>query len=193
ISDGTNTYTRVNSDLMLMLSKDFNKFTTWLLVGHNLRADDRKTTTIGASNLLYSDLFNQGSRIGELTGGTSLTQYRSTAVYGELTAGYNNYLFLTFTGRNDWVSVLSPENRSYFYPGVSASFVFNEAIPSLQDNNFISYGKLFASWNKTGNVTLTPYQLNNSYSQINGFPFGNLSGFVPSSINPNPDIKPEFV
>src|SRR5690606_19949168 len=59
VTDGTNTYTRVNSDLMLMLSKDFNKFTTWLLVGHNLRADDRKTTTIGASNLLYSDLFNQ--------------------------------------------------------------------------------------------------------------------------------------
>src|SRR5690606_15548291 len=193
VTDGTNTYTRVNSDLMVMLNKDFNKFTTWLLIGHNLRADERKTTTIGASNLLYSDLFNQGSRIGELTGGTSLTQYRSTAVYGEMTVGYNNYLFVSFTGRNDWVSVLSPENRSYFYPGVSASFVFNEAIKGLQESSFLSHGKVFASLNKTGNVTLAPYQLNNSYSQVNGFPFGGLSGFVPSSTSPNADIKPEFV
>ena len=193
VTDGTNTYTRINSDLMLMVNKDFDRFTTWLLVGHNLRADDRKTTTIGASNLLYSDLFNPGSRIGELSGGSSLTQYRSTAVYGEFTVGYNNYLFLSFTGRNDWVSVLSPENRSYFYPGVSASFVFNEAIKGLQESSFLSHGKLFASLNKTGNVTLAPYQLNNSYSQLNGFPFGGLSGFVPSSTSPNPDIKPEFV
>lgn len=193
VTDGTNTYTRVNSDLMLMLSKDFNKFTTSLLVGHNLRTDERKTTTIGASNLLYSDLFNQGSRIGELSGGSALTQYRSTAVYGEMTVGYNNYLFVSFTGRNDWVSVLSPENRSYFYPGVSTSFVFNEAIKGLQESSFLSHGKIFASLNKTGNVTLAPYQLNNSYSQLNGFPFGGLSGFVPSSTSPNADIKPEFV
>ncbi len=89
--------------------------------------------------------------------------------------------------------MLSPENRSYFYPGVSTSFIFNEAIPALRDSRFLTFGKLFASWNKTGNVTLTPYQLHNTYSQINGFPFGDLSGFVPSLTNPNPNIKPEFV
>lgn len=57
----------------------------------------------------------------------------------------------------------------------------------------MTFGKIFASWNQTGNVTLDPYQLNNAYSQNNGFPFGNLVGFTPSSAYPNPGIQPEFV
>ncbi|HEY9488173.1 MAG TPA: SusC/RagA family TonB-linked outer membrane protein, partial [Chryseosolibacter sp.] len=193
VRDGNNNYTRVNSDFMLIMQKDLDKFSTRLLLGHNIRIDDQKTTSVGAPNLLYPDVSNPGSRIGELDGNSAINQYRSAAVYGEFTAGYNHYLFLTFTGRNDWVSVLSPENRSYFYPGISTSFIFNEAISALQDSRFLTFGKIFASWNRTGNVTLTPYQLNNSYSQVSGFPFGNLSGFVPGSTYPNPDIKPEFV
>ncbi len=193
VSDGSERYTRLNSDVMLILEKEFDKISTRLLLGQNVRMDDQKETSIGASNLLYPDVFNPGSRIGELNGSSSISRYRSSAVYGEFTAGYDRYLFVTFTGRNDWVSVLNPENRSYFYPGVSASFIFNEAITSLRDSRFLNFGKLFASWNKTGNVTLSPYQLNNSYSQSNGFPFGNLSGFLPSLTNPNPNIKPEFV
>ncbi|GAB2802118.1 SusC/RagA family TonB-linked outer membrane protein [Rhabdobacter roseus] len=193
VSDGTNNYRRVNSDLILTFNKDFGKVSTRLLVGQNLRLDSRKTTSIGASNLLYPDVFNPGSRVGELNGSVALTQYRTAAAYGEFTAGYDNYLFLTLTGRNDWVSVLSPENRSYFYPGVSASFIASEALDFLQKSSQVSFAKLYASWNKTGNVTLTPYQLNNPYAQSNGFPFGGLVGFYPSLTNPNPNIKPEFV
>ncbi len=57
----------------------------------------------------------------------------------------------------------------------------------------MSYAKIYGSWNQTGNVTLSPYQLNNAYSQSNGFPFGNTIGFLPSLTNPNPNIEPEFV
>src|SRR5690625_6801730 len=92
------------------------------------------------------------------------------AVYGELTTGFDDYLYPTLTGRNDWVSTLSPDNRSYFYPGVSLSLILTDAIPQLRDFRPLSFAKLYGSWNKTGNVTLSPYQLNNSYTQNNGFP-----------------------
>ncbi|RAJ97686.1 TonB-linked SusC/RagA family outer membrane protein [Larkinella arboricola] len=193
VSDGSNNFQRLNGDLILNFNKQFGKFSTRLILGQNFRSDYTKTATVSASNLLLPDLFNPGTRIGELTGSSSITQYRSLAGYGEFTGGYNNYLFLTLTGRNEWVSVLSKENRSYFYPGVSASFVFNEAIDALKNSRFLSFGKVFASWNKTGNVTLEPYSLNNPYSQINGFPFGNLVGFTPGTKYPNPNIQPEFV
>ncbi len=193
VSDGSNNFRRLNGDFILNFHKDFGKLTTRLLLGQNFRSDNTKATTISTSNLLLPDLFNPGTRIGELGGSSSITEYRSMAGYGEFTAGYNNYLFLTFTGRNEWVSVLSKENRSYFYPGLSASYVFNEAIPALKDNNFLSFGKIFASWNKTGNVTLDPYSLNNPYTQQNGFPFGNMVGFSPGLKYPNPNIEPEFV
>jgi TonB-linked SusC/RagA family outer membrane protein len=193
VTDATTSYNRINSDFMLIFNKKFDKISTRLLVGQNVRMDDKKAVSVGATNLLYPDVFNPGSRTGELTGGTTITQYRSMAAYGELTVGYNNYLFVSLTGRNDWVSVLNPENRSYFYPGVSTSVMLNEAINVLKKSDNISYFKVYSSYNKTGNVTLLPYQLNNSYSQINGFPYGNVVGFVPSSTSPNPNIQPEFV
>ncbi|WP_192823464.1 SusC/RagA family TonB-linked outer membrane protein [Rufibacter sp. LB8] len=195
VSDNNTSFRRLNSDVILNFKKDFGKISTRLLLGQNTRADYTKSVTVGASNLLFPDLFNPGSRIGELSAasGTGITEQRSVSAYGEFTAGYQNFLFLTFTGRNDWVSVLSPDNRSYFFPGVSGSFIFSEAIPALQDKRGLSFGKVYASWNKTGNVTLNPYQLNNAYTQINGFPFGNTVGFTPSLRYPNADIQPEFV
>lgn len=199
VTDGTNTYRRFNSDLILHFNKDFNKLSTRLVLGQNTRTDYRKQISVGVSNsggtgqLLYPDLINIGSRSGNLAGTVAITEQRSAAVYGEFTAGYDGYLFLTLTGRNDWTSVLSKENRSYFYPGVSASFIASDALDFLKNSNTISYAKVYASWNKTGNVTLTPYQLQNAYSQTNGFPFGNLVGFLPGLTNPNPNIEPEFV
>lgn len=193
VNDGSNNFRRLNSDLILNFNKNFGKFSTRLLLGQNIRMDDTKVIGLSSSNLLLPDLFNPGSRIGELGGNASLIKYRALGSYAEFTAGYNNYLFLTLTGRNDMVSVLSKENRSYFYPGVSTSFVFTEAIKGLKEKNVLSFGKVFASYNRTGNVTLDPYSLNNAYSQINGFPFGGLVGFTPSLTNPNPNIQPEFV
>lgn len=193
VSDGASNFRRVNGDLILHFNKDFGKFTTRLLVGQNFRADYTKANTVGAGTLTFPGLFNPGSRTGELNGSAKITEYRSVAGYGEFTAGYDNFIFLTLTGRNDWVSILNPDNYSYFYPGISASFVFTEGIAALKNNNVLSFGKVFASVNKTGNVTLDPYSLNNSYSQINGFPFGNMVGFVPSSRYPDPNIQPEFV
>lgn len=195
VTDGSNNFQRFNGDFILSFNKQFGDFTHRLLLGQNFRSDYTKTTIIGANNLLLPGIFNPDSRVGELSSnsGSGITEYRSLSAYGEFTTGYKNHLFLTLTGRNDWVSVLSKNNRSYFYPSVSTSFIFNEAIPALRESRNLTFGKIFASWNQTGNVTLNPYQLNNPYGQINGFPFGNLVGFTPSSAYPNPDIQPEFV
>jgi TonB-linked SusC/RagA family outer membrane protein len=193
VNDTHRGFTRFNNDLILNFHKNFGDFSTKFLVGQNVRMDDTKSINISATNLLFEDIFNQGSRTGELVGGSTITKYRSLATYGEFTAGYKNYLFLTFTGRNDQVSVLDPGNNSYFSPGVSSSFVFTDAIASLQKSRVLSYGRIFTSFNKTGNVTLDPYRLNLSYSQTAGFPFGSLVGFTPSLSEPNRSIKPEFV
>lgn len=193
VNDGQDNFTRLNNDFILSFNKDFGRFNTRLLLGQNIRMDDRKSIGIGANNLLFENIFNPGSRAGELNGAATLTKYRSLGTYGELTVGYNNYLFLTLTGRQDQVSVLSKNNRSYFYPGVSTSFVFTDAIPALKNSSILSFGKVYASFNRTGNVTLDPYRLNLTYTQTGGFPFGNLVGFTPGLTNPNALIEPEFV
>lgn len=194
VTDAAEDFRRLNSDLILDFHKQFGKFSTKLLLGNNLRTDDTKANAVGASALVVPGIFNPGNSTGQLNGSSSISQYRQTAVYGEFTAGYNNYLFLTLTGRNEWVSVLSPDNRSYFYPSVGASFIFTDAIEGLKYNRTLSYGKLFTSYNRTGNVNgIAPYALNNVYSQNNGFPFGTLPGFSLGTNYPNFNMKPEFV
>jgi TonB-linked SusC/RagA family outer membrane protein len=193
VTDGSRNFRRLNSDFILTFNQVMGQLKNRLVLGTNLRDDYTKTISVGSNNLLLPGLFNPGSRTGELNGGASISQYRQTAIYGEYSAGWKDIWFLNFTGRNEWVSVLSKDNRSYFYPGVSTSFVYSEAFPVLSENTPLTFGKFYLSYNKTGNVNLNPYALNNPYSQTNGFPYGNLVGFTPSSTYPNPDIEPEFV
>ncbi len=184
-----------NSDLILQFDKKLEDFSIHALLGHNYQDQTANSVQIGSNSVLIPGTFNQDNRTGNLTGGTYQTHSRRYSFFGELTIGYQNYLFATFNGRNESVSLLNPDNRTFFYPGGNVSFVFSEAIPALKDNPILSYGKLYASGSKTGNVTVAPYQLVNTYMASTGlgFPYGNLSGFEIGGTNANYNLKPEFV
>ena len=68
------------------------------------------------------------------------------SVYGSAQLAYDNQLYLEVQARNDWSSILPPDNNHYFYPGVSASWIFTETfdIPTM------TFGKLRASWADVG-------------------------------------------
>src|SRR5690606_2004768 len=102
--------------------------------------------------------------------------------------GFNNIAFVTVTGRNDWSSTLPEGNNSYFYPSVSGSFIFSDAIPALQESSFLNYGKLRASWARVGNDT-DPYQLRNTYLADEIWE-GNPTVTVPNALL-NADLRPE--
>jgi hypothetical protein len=47
---------------------------------------------------------------------------------------------LTVNGRNDWSSTLPEANRSFFYPAVSAAFVFTDALN--MNSSILNSGKI---------------------------------------------------
>jgi TonB-linked SusC/RagA family outer membrane protein len=117
-----------------------------------------------------------------------LRRKQTNSLYGQAEFGYDDYLFLTFTGRNDWSSSLPEANRSYFYPSISGALVFTDAVPSLDMGGMLSYGKLRASWARVGNDA-SEYQLQDVYTA--GTQFGSYPTFtVPAAIR-NPDLRPE--
>jgi outer membrane receptor protein involved in Fe transport len=96
--------------------------------------------------------------------------------------------YLNFTGRNDWFSVLNPQNNSKFYPSVSGSFVFSEL---LKDQKWLSYGKLRGSWAQVGSSNgVSAYDGLLTYSiganQFNG----QTTASITSSTAPNPLLQP---
>jgi hypothetical protein len=109
-------------------------------------------------------------------------------LYGLAEFGYKGLLFINLTGRNDWFSVLNPENNSKFYPSVSGSFVFSEL---LKQSSWLSYGKLRASWAEVGSIAgVNPYDgvLTYTYSQ-NPFNGQTLAGVSGNNI-PNEALAP---
>lgn len=108
------------------------------------------------------------------------------SLYGSASLGYNEYVYLEVTGRNDWSSTLPIENNSYFYPSVSTSIIFSDIID--HGLNWFTYGSLRGGWTKVGNDT-DPYQLELTYSS--GRPFGGIPTYAISNSLPNLDLKPE--
>lgn len=68
------------------------------------------------------------------------------SVFASAQLAYTNQVYLEIQARNDWSSILPPENNHYFYSGASLSWIFTEAfdIPSL------NFGKVRASWADVG-------------------------------------------
>lgn len=107
-------------------------------------------------------------------------EIQSVFFMGQL--GYKNYLFLDVTGRNDWSSTLGIDNYSFFYPSVSASFVFTDALK--MDSKILNFGKLRASWSQVGNDA-APYLTTAGYSLSTTAGFnGNRYAFAPGTIPP---------
>ena len=117
----------------------------------------------------------------------SLYKRRIMGAFASANIGYKDYAFVEFTGRNDWSSTLPSNSRSYFYPGVSSSFIFSDAFDI--DSSILSYGKLRAAWAKVGRDT-DPYNLINTFSIGTNF-FGQPTGSI-GTTSFDPNLTPEF-
>ncbi|MDQ6756968.1 MAG: SusC/RagA family TonB-linked outer membrane protein [Bacteroidota bacterium] len=183
---------RISGDALLTANKSFGDFSTKLILGNHLSKRQYSYIYTSTTSLIVPGLYNIAYRLGEPTVDQQYASEGLVSVFGDLTLGYKNYLFVHGTARNDWTSKLAPQNRSIFYPGVDVSFVFTDAIPGFKNNSVLSYGKVRAAWTKVGQVSIGPYRLNNTVSQSNGFPYGSQAGFTLSTSFLNPDLKAEF-
>ena len=147
---------------------------------------------MAASALVIPGLYNISNRVGEATVDENLNQVRKVGAFADLTIGFNNYLFLHGSFRNDWDSRLASNLRSYSYPGVDLSFIFTDAIPGLRDNKTLSYGKIRGAYGKTGQVSVDAYSLENVFNSAPNFPYGGVAGFTVDNNLNNPLLKPEL-
>ncbi len=120
----------------------------------------------------------------------NITDYTSkkqvNSLFGTLTLGYQDFVYLDVTGRNDWSSTLPEDNNSYFYPSATLSFIFSDAFSMPED--ILTYGKVRASWTQVGSDT-DPYQLQSTY--ISTDPFGDIPTYTVQNRLPNASLKPE--
>lgn len=159
LSKSTIKYNYLNTNLMLNFHKTWGDFDVAALVGTATENTEYETKVMWGHDfnvpgtISFENILKENREFSE-----RVSQKRLVGTYGEIRASWKNMVYLTVTGRNDWTSTLPVNNRSYFYPSVSGSFVFTEVLPK---NDILTFGKVRASWAEVGKDT-DPYATNTS-------------------------------
>jgi TonB-linked SusC/RagA family outer membrane protein len=180
-------YTYVTTTVMSNFHKTFGDFDTHLMLGTTSENTETPSQNLWGYNFItagttsFSNIAtaNQFFRDGTTT-------KRLVGAYGEFGISYKSIAYITATGRNDWSSTLPLDNRSYFYPSVSGSFVFTELLPR---NNILSFGKIRGSWAQVGKDA-NPYA---TLTYVNPpITIGSFNGIGNQYTSGNPYLKPEI-
>jgi TonB-linked SusC/RagA family outer membrane protein len=187
----------INADFLVGGNKEFGKFSVDASFGGNTWRTQFQRNAQYSRSFTGPDLYSV--RNGTITWLNEpdvnqqnfvpydFNQTRINSLYGWAEFGYNGMLFVNFTGRQDWFSVLNPDDNSVFYPSLSGSFIFSELLP---DQQWLSYGKFRASWAEVGSANgVNPYDGVLTY-QMNP-PFnGQTTAGVRGTFAPNAALRP---
>ncbi|GJM30801.1 MAG: SusC/RagA family TonB-linked outer membrane protein [Cyclobacteriaceae bacterium] len=176
-----------NVDFTINLSHQFSEdLNGSLLLGVNRFDRSFRSKSTAVQGLVVPDVYNVANAAGSPVSRERLEENRINGAYFSGQLGFRNYLYLDITGRNDWSSTLPEENRSYFYPSVSTSFVFSE----LVNLPFLSFGKIRGGWAKVGNDT-DPYKLTNVFLTSETSSPGATEGYIHAPYNGVPSFTLE--
>lgn len=165
-----------------------SKFSLDGVLGGNIMSI-KYSTDMGNTN---SGLQNPGvyvlqNSVTPATISNSFANKQINSLFASATFGYNNYLFLTATGRNDWASSLyQTGNYSYFYPSVAGSFIFSDVIDT---GKWLTLGKARLSYARVGNDA-DPYSVSRYYDFV--APMGNYPLQTTADKLFNNKLKPEL-
>ncbi|MBP6794175.1 MAG: SusC/RagA family TonB-linked outer membrane protein [Saprospiraceae bacterium] len=193
ITEGIDRVQELNLSYTLGGNKNFGDFSINAFVGGNKMTRENETINANGSggfSVPFQPFINNAVTRNY---GYGFGQSGINSLYGQAELGYKGYLFLTGTARNDWFSVLNPENNSILYPSLQASFVLTDAFKSLP--SFISYAKLRAGWAQVGNATVGAYSTQITYGLKGDSFLGSALGVFSFSGGqggniPNPNLLP---
>ena len=122
---------------------------------------------------------------------------RTVGFFGNVSASYKNMLYLTMTGRQDYVSSMPRGNRAFFYPSVSAGFILTE-VDALK-NDVVNHAKIRASYAEVGqagdfreNFYSVPTYGGGFYSLTPIlYPINGSNGYTPYYKIYDPNLKPQ--
>ncbi|MCM1518727.1 MAG: SusC/RagA family TonB-linked outer membrane protein [Pseudoflavonifractor sp.] len=191
----------LNHDFLAMYANKFfdNRFDLNATVGVNI--NERYSTYMygQTDGLTFTSGFWQlsnGSTITDLA--ESQTKRRMVGLFGDVTLGWDDFVFVDLTARNDWSSTLPIDNNSFFYPGVTLSGIFTKFIPN---KDILTFGKVRVAYGKTGNDA-RPYYTSLRYMQAytytyygmygSKFPMNGTNAFMASNSIGSNELRPEM-
>ena len=181
-------YRELNYDLMANVDKDLSSDVNFkALIGTNIRKQHISSIDAATNGgLTVAKIYSLNNSANPVNPPTEFDGRREVdGVFAGATFTWKDMFTLDGTIRRDASSTLPEGNNVYYYPSVSAGYVFSK---SLANVNWLSYGKLRANYAEVGNDAPI-YSVLDVYTIAT--PFGSQpTTTVPSTKN-NPELKPE--
>ena len=176
-------YDIVYGDVMLNFNYNIRRFDIAATLGWTGRYENMNNMRVSTNGgLVTENWFDLNASRYTASSTLQRMELLKTGYMGTLSLGWDNYLFLDLTGRQERSSTL--KDQSFFYPSANLSFLFSNA---FRMPAWWNHGKLRLSYGVVGNAPET-YAANIIYEQgsDNGFTWN----YVPSSWG-NANIRPE--
>lgn len=175
-----------NYELFIGGQKGVGKFLFDYMVGGSQLRVDNKTKGVGGNDLVVP-FFHSINNVRNPNRIYGFAQLGTNSVFGNFNIGYDNWLFLNVTGRQDQFSTLSPENNTLFYPSVGVGAVLSDV---LKLPAAVTFAKVRASWAQVGGGGPDPYALNVTYGLLAN-PHGSANlGQINNGSIPNAALAP---
>jgi TonB-linked SusC/RagA family outer membrane protein len=175
-------------DLLLTFQKQIKGFSISTTIGSSIK--DNKHNGHGLDtypapmyNTNVFTITNMNLNAGRIEETNDHSQERSVFFAGQV--GFQDWLFLDFTARNDWTSSMAytnNESNGFFYPSVGLTWLLNGAL-KLPD--WVSLGKIRGAWSKVGSGL--PLYVSNPLNSI-----GLGGNIIYNTSRPFSELKPEM-
>lgn len=150
----------MNYESNLTYRRTFGEISVDALAGGNIRKNYFNRLEASTQGGLSSpNFFDIGASIARPQVDRTYRPQEVRSVYGRVSLGFRNFLYVDATARNDWASTLPTQNNSFFYPSIGGSFVFTELMDGGTLSNVLTSGKLRASYAQVGD-DIDPFQVN---------------------------------
>ncbi len=189
ITENNISYTQIDADLIIGADKDItDKITVNALVGSNVNNVQNEDIGLSGQQFIVPTLADFGNTTNQ-SGSRGFGEREISSVYGSLQVSYDDYLYLTYTGRNDWFSTLSfPGKESPnddFYSSLSGSLIVSELMELPEEINFL---KLRAGYSNVAGGAQDPYQLGLTYQIVGQGHLGQALGNITNTSVPNQNL-----
>jgi TonB-linked SusC/RagA family outer membrane protein len=158
-----------------------------LLAGTTFQENFTERSLVRASGYTNDNLLNSTAGASSITGSAGSELYRYTALFARFNYQYQNRYIVNLTGRRDGSSRFGPGNQFANFGAAGIAWIFSEEVFIRKHLQFLSFGKLKASYGITGNDQIGDYQYLDTWSAA-WYPYQNAAALMPTRIS-NPDYN----
>ena len=168
-------------DVMLNIDKEWGDWSLMANVGASIN-DQRYDRSSVAGDLLIPNSFS-ANNLNNATNFKSLQEGwhdQTQSVFASVEVGWNDAIFLTLTGRNDWASQLAYSSQaSFFYPSVGLSAVVSNLVEMPKWFDFLkvrgSYSQVASAFERfLSNPSYKYNEQTHNWSKSETYPNTNL-------------------